>query len=226
MALWNQMDFQDSSSFVMKELILLHDHCMFILFLIMTVMMALFIMFMANKLPTKTQNSMNLIEVIWTVIPMLILILMAIPSLQILYMMEDTNLSFMTLKIIGHQWYWSYEYTDFYSLEFDSYMLPTENLMSGDYRLLSVDNKTPLPMNMNIRLLVSASDVIHSWAIPSLGMKIDAIPGRLNQTMMLINRPGVFYGQCSEICGTNHSFMPIVIESIMPKLFINWVKKM
>lgn len=140
------------------------------------------------------------IEIIWTVVPAIILIFIALPSLRLLYMLDEVNRPRVTLKTIGHQWYWRYEYSDFLEVEFDSYIVPTADLETNGFRLLDVDNRTVLPINTQIRILINAADVIHSWTIPALGVKADAIPGRLNQTRFLINRPGLFYGQCSEIC--------------------------
>ncbi len=167
----------------------------------------------------------QMIELIWTVIPALILVFIALPSLRALYLLDEVKTPAMTLKTIGHQWYWSYEYADFPSIEFDSYMIPRNDIKDNDFRLLEVDNRTVIPFNTQIRLLVSAADVIHSWTIPSIGIKVDALPGRLNQLRIFSLRPGILYGQCSEICGANHRFIPIVLEVVNPKDFINWVKE-
>lgn len=163
------------------------------------------------------------IEIIWTVVPAIILIFIALPSLRLLYILDEVNRPRITLKTIGHQWYWSYEYSDFLEVEFDAYMVPTADLETNGFRLLDVDNRTVLPMNTQIRILINAADVIHSWTVPALGVKADAIPGRLNQTRFLINRPGLFYGQCSEICGANHRFMPIVVERVSISSFLDWI---
>jgi len=149
------------------------------------------------------------------------LIFLAIPSLKILYLTDELNFPIISVKVVGHQWYWSYEYNDFNNLEFDSFILKDLN---NRYRLLDVDNRLVLPLNNQIRFLVNSLDVIHSFAIPSLGIKVDAVPGRINQVRILINRPGLYYGQCSEICGVNHRFIPIVIERTNLKNFFNWVK--
>lgn len=148
----------------------------------------------------------------------------ALPSLRLLYLLDEIRTPSLTLKTVGHQWYWSYEYSDFNSIEFDSYIIPQNELNNNNFRLLEVDNRIILPINLKIRILISAADVIHSWTIPSLGVKVDGTPGRLNQTNFLINRPGLFFGQCSEICGANHSFIPIVIERVNLNNFINWIK--
>nr|YP_009509619.1 cytochrome c oxidase subunit II [Cranuca inversa]AUN45036.1 cytochrome c oxidase subunit 2 [Cranuca inversa] len=223
MATWAYLGLQDSASPLMEQLIFFHDHIMIVLVLIVTfvgyIMSTLFFNSFINRYMLENQQ----IEVIWTSIPAIILIFIALPSLRLLYLLDEVNSPSLTLKTIGHQWYWSYEYSDFLHLEFDSYMTPTNELSDSGFRLLDVDNRTVLPMNTQIRVLISAADVIHSWTVPSLGVKADAIPGRLNQTSFLINRPGLFYGQCSEICGANHSFMPIVIESISIDSFLNWI---
>lgn len=166
------------------------------------------------------------IEVVWTVIPAVTLIFIALPSLRLLYLLDEVNDPTITLKVIGHQWYWRYEYSDFNQVEFDSYIIPLDDLELGGFRLLEVDNNIVLPILTQIRAIVTAADVLHSWAIPALGVKIDGTPGRLNQVSFYINRAGLFYGQCSEICGANHRFMPIVIESVSAKWFLNWIKSL
>nr|YP_010262123.1 cytochrome c oxidase subunit II [Esanthelphusa dugasti]UIB42730.1 cytochrome c oxidase subunit II [Esanthelphusa dugasti] len=223
MATWAYLNLQDSASPLMEQLIFFHDHIMLIIILILTfvgfMLLTLFSNFFINRFMLQNQT----IEVIWTTIPAIILIFIALPSLRLLYLLDEINNPSVTLKTMGHQWYWSYEYSDFLHLEFDSYMTPYNDLDLSSFRLLDVDNRTILPFNTQIRMLISATDVIHSWTIPSLGIKADAIPGRLNQVSFLINRPGLFFGQCSEICGANHSFMPIVIESISTNSFLNWI---
>jgi len=163
------------------------------------------------------------IETIWTVIPAIILIFLALPSLRLLYLLDEVGDCSLTVKSIGHQWYWSYEYSDFLNIEFDSYIVPTNELERGDFRLLEVDHRVVLPTQTDIRVLVTSADVIHSWTVPSLGVKADAVPGRLNQLRFYVKYPGVFYGQCSEICGANHSFIPIVVEAVPLKNFMEWV---
>nr|ABM53807.1 cytochrome oxidase subunit II [Ectobius lapponicus] len=223
MTTWANMNLQDSASPIMEQLIYFHDHALMIIIMILTIVSYMMIMLFNNKYTNRFLLEGQLIEIAWTIAPAVILIFIAIPSLRLLYMMDEINNPIMTLKTIGHQWYWSYEYTDFLKVEFDSYMIPQDELSINNFRLLDVDNRTTLPMNMFIRIIITAADVLHSWTIPSLGVKADATPGRLNQTNFLINRPGVFYGQCSEICGANHSFMPIVIESVSTNKFINWI---
>lgn len=163
------------------------------------------------------------IEIIWTVLPAMILLFIAFPSLRLLYLLDEVRLPRVTVKIIGHQWYWRYRYSDFKDLEFDSYITPLEELKRDRFRVLEVDNRPKIPLLVQVRVLVSASDVIHSWTVPSLGVKADAVPGRLNQIRFLARRTGVQYGQCSEICGANHRFIPIVLEVITLKKFLEWV---
>uniref|UniRef100_UPI0030DDDFFE cytochrome c oxidase subunit II n=1 Tax=Henricia reniossa TaxID=2053902 RepID=UPI0030DDDFFE len=223
MANWTQLGLQDASSPIMEELIYFHDYTLIVLTLITTIVFyglaSLVFSTNTNRFFLEGQN----LETIWTIIPALILIFIALPSLQLLYLMDEVSTPFLTLKAIGHQWYWSYEYADYRELEFDSYMIPTDELNNGEPRLLNVDNRIILPSQTPIRVLVSSSDVLHSWTIPSLGVKMDAVPGRLNQVNFFLSRCGIFYGQCSEICGANHSFMPIVIESTNFNNFENWV---
>nr|QFO87053.1 cytochrome oxidase subunit II [Latreillia valida] len=223
MPTWSYLGLQDSASPLMEQLTFFYDHVMLILILIITFVGYIMVSMLFNSSINRFLLENQTIEVIWTIIPAIILIFIALPSLRLLYLLDEVNNPSITLKTIGHQWYWSYEYSDFMNLEFDSYMIPTSDLEMSSFRLLDVDNRTVLPMNTQIRILISAADVIHSWTVPSLGIKADAIPGRLNQSSFLINRPGLFYGQCSEICGANHSFMPIVIESVSTNSFLNWI---
>nr|AQV11446.1 cytochrome c oxidase subunit II [Mesomelena mesomelaena] len=223
MSTWANLGLQDSSSPLMEQLIFFHDHALLILVMITILVGYLMFMLFFNKYVNRYLLHGQTIEIIWTILPAIILLFIAFPSLRLLYLLDEINEPSITLKAIGHQWYWSYEYSDFQNIEFDSYMIPTNELSTDNFRLLDVDNRIVLPMNSQIRILVTAADVIHSWTIPALGVKVDGTPGRLNQTNFLINRPGLFYGQCSEICGANHSFMPIVIESIPVNFFIKWI---
>nr|QRV62896.1 cytochrome c oxidase subunit 2 [Hydroporus sp. NHM-IR526] len=226
MATWSDLNLQNSASPLMEQLTFFHDHTLMILTMITLLVGYLMFSLFFNKYINRFLLEGQTIEVIWTILPAIILIFIALPSLRLLYLLDEISNPWLTLKSIGHQWYWSYEYSDFKKLEFDSYMIPTNELMDNEFRLLDVDNRVVLPFNSQIRILVSAMDVLHSWTIPSLGVKIDATPGRLNQTNFFMNRPGLFFGQCSEICGANHSFMPIVIESVPTNIFINWISKM
>nr|YP_010227815.1 cytochrome c oxidase subunit II [Cryptocercus changbaiensis]UDD86588.1 cytochrome c oxidase subunit II [Cryptocercus changbaiensis] len=226
MTTWANMNLQDSASPIMEQLIYFHDHTLMIILMILTIVSYMMMAMTHNKYINRYLLEGQLIEVAWTIAPAIILIFIAVPSLRLLYLMDEINNPTLTLKTIGHQWYWSYEYSDFIKVEFDSYMTPQNEMNNYSFRLLDVDNRTTLPTNTFIRMIVTAADVLHSWTIPSLGVKADATPGRLNQISFLINRPGLFFGQCSEICGANHSFMPIVIESITTNNFIKWISKM
>nr|APX40124.1 cytochrome c oxidase subunit 2 [Chaetocnema arida] len=217
---------QDSATPLMEQLLYFHDHALMILVIITVLVGQLMLTLFFNKFIHRYLLEGQTIEVIWTILPTITLIFIAIPSLRLIYILDEINNPTITIKVIGHQWYWSYEYSDFKNIEFDSYMIPTNELNMYNFRLLDVDNRLVVPFKSNIRMLVTAADVIHSWTIPSLGVKIDATPGRLNQTSFFTNRSGIFYGQCSEICGANHSFMPIMLESISPKYFTNWIFKM
>nr|YP_010242190.1 cytochrome c oxidase subunit II [Notostomus gibbosus]QTI83230.1 cytochrome c oxidase subunit 2 [Notostomus gibbosus] len=223
MASWSSLGFQDSASPLMEQLIFFHDHALLVLILITTLVGYMLGSLFFNSLTNRFLLEGQTIEIIWTVLPAIVLIFIALPSLRLLYLLDEVNTPSVTLKTIGHQWYWSYEYSDFLQVEFDSYMLPTAELSDSGFRLLDVDNRTVLPMNTQIRVLISAADVIHSWTVPALGVKADAVPGRLNQVSFTINRPGLFFGQCSEICGANHSFMPIVVESTSINAFLDWI---
>nr|YP_010531218.1 cytochrome c oxidase subunit II [Nesodiprion japonicus]UXW93505.1 cytochrome c oxidase subunit II [Nesodiprion japonicus] len=222
MTTWMTISFQDANSPSMEQLINFHDYTMIILILITMSILYLMMTMILNKFINKNLLNKQNIEIIWTITPAILLILIALPSIHLLYLTDEINKPLITIKIIGHQWYWSYEYSDFKNIEFDSYMNKSLNINS--FRLIDVDNNMIVPLNTQIRLIISSNDVIHSWAMPMIGKKLDAIPGRLNQTSIMIKRPGLMFGQCSEICGANHSFMPIVIESIPMIFFLKWIK--
>nr|YP_006576076.1 cytochrome c oxidase subunit II [Membranipora grandicella]AEH99605.1 cytochrome c oxidase subunit II [Membranipora grandicella] len=209
------MLFQESCGYHMYLLSNFHD---FSLAIILSILM-----FVGGLTYTVTTNSFIssqsisvVIEVVWTILPMMILIYLALPSMYCLYTLEEVNPKF-SFKVLGHQWYWSYEMTS--TKNFNSYM---QN--NPKYRLLDVDARMVLPWNSTLEALVTSADVLHCWTVPALGIKADAVPGRLNQLYMYILRPSVLYGQCSEICGANHSFMPIVVESINEKDWIKWME--
>nr|AQM57866.1 cytochrome c oxidase subunit II [Dendrolimus houi] len=223
MATWSNFNLQNGASPLMEQIIFFHDHTLIILIMITILVSYLMINLFFNKYINRFLLEGQMIELIWTILPAITLIFIALPSLRLLYLLDELNNPLVTLKSIGHQWYWSYEYSDFFNVEFDSYMIPSNELPINGFRLLDVDNRIVLPLNNQIRIMVTATDVIHSWTIPALGIKVDANPGRLNQTNFFLNRPGLFFGQCSEICGANHSFMPIVIESVPINNFINWI---
>nr|AUJ22856.1 cytochrome c oxidase subunit 2 [Ellychnia corrusca] len=226
MSTWMHISLQDSISPLMEQLTFFHDHTMFILLMITVMVMIIMFTMMINKFINRFLLEGQMIELIWTISPAATLIFIALPSLQILYLMDEISSPNITVKSIGHQWFWSYELSDFQNVEFDSYMTPINEQKPHSFRLLDVDNQLVLPYNSIIRMIISSTDVIHSWTIPSAGVKIDATPGRLNQTSFFMNQPGIFFGQCSEICGMNHSFMPIMIESISPPYFIKWIKSL
>nr|ASY98419.1 cytochrome c oxidase subunit II [Neodanuria bolauana] len=226
MATYANLNLQDSASPLMEQLMYFHDHSMFIITMIIITVGYMLLSLMMNKYIDRHVMDGQYLEILWTVLPAVVLIFIALPSLRILYLIDENSNPTMTLKTIGHQWYWSYEYSDFSNTEFDSYMMPQNDLEIFNIRLLEVDNRTVLPMNILTRILITSEDVIHSWTVPSIGVKADATPGRLNQSLFWFNRPGVFYGQCSEICGANHSFMPIVIESTSINDFLNWISNL
>nr|UYL27238.1 cytochrome c oxidase subunit II [Alectorobius spheniscus] len=223
MMTWSNISFPNANSPIMEQLIFFHDHSMMIIILITIITLYMIFNIMFNSYKNRFLMEGQEIEILWTIIPAIILIYIALPSLRLLYLMEESFFPTMSLKVIGHQWYWSYEYSDF-NIEYDSFMMPNDLLNKSSFRLLDVDNRLITPFNSNLRLLVTSSDVIHSWTIPSLGVKVDAVPGRLNQISSQVNRPGLFFGQCSEICGANHSFMPISMEITSIKNFLNWIK--
>jgi len=221
---WGQILFQDAASPIILQLISFHDHTLIILTLVITVVTYAIIIICINKYSNRYLLEAQQIETVWTILPAIILLFLAIPSLRLLYLTDEVSNPNITIKTIGHQWYWRYEYTDFINIEIDSYIIQTRDLSKGDYRLLETDNQIVLPINIEVRILVTAADVIHAWTVPAIGVKVDAVPGRLNQLGFTPNIPGIYYGQCSEICGANHSFIPICIEIVNLKYFIKWIK--
>ncbi len=229
-----QIGFQAPATPLMEGIINFHNYIMFFL-----VGVSVFVMWLlarclylynaeTNKNPIDNFTHATTVEIVWTVVPAFILVLIAVPSFALLYSMDEMLDPAVTLKVVGHQWYWSYEYSDILNAEnkglnFDSYMITEENLAPGHFRLLEVDNRIVLPINTHIRVLITAADVLHSWCVPSFGIKVDACPGRLNQTTLFIKTEGRFYGQCSELCGTNHGFMPIVVEAVELEQYCNWL---
>jgi len=232
-----QIGFQDSASPAFTGIVELHNTIFFYLIVICVgvfyVLGSVIYYFNSNNSPIvhKYMNHGTAIELIWTVTPALILTVIAFPSFRLLYLLDEVTSPTITIKVVGHQWYWSYEYSDYVnesgdSIEFDSYMIPDSDLEAGQFRLLDVDNKMVIPVDCHIRIIVTGADVIHSFAVPSLGIKIDATPGRLNQSSMLAERMGTFYGQCSEICGVWHGFMPIAVEAVSVQDYLAWVDSM
>lgn len=223
-----QLYFQPPQSPVMEGLYSFHNLLMFVITAI-TIFVLVLLAYTCyrfsekrNKTPSKTTHH-TLLEVVWTTIPLFIIIGIAFPSCQNLYNIHHPPEADMTLKVVGYQWYWNYEYPDYKNLAFDSYMIQDKDLKPGQLRLLEVDNRIVLPVDKVVRVQITAADVIHSWAMPSLGVKTDAVPGKLNETWLQINKPGVYYGQCSELCGVLHGFMPIVIEAVTQDEFEAWI---
>jgi cytochrome c oxidase subunit 2 len=224
-----QMNFQPAASTTMERITDFHNLLLWIITVITVFVLALLIYVMIrfnekrNPTPSKTTHN-TLIEVIWTAVPVIILVLVAIPSFKLLYFGDRVEDADMTLKAIGKQWYWSYEYPDHGNFTFDAFMVAEEDLKPGQRRLLDTDTAVVLPVNTKIRLLITASDVLHSFAMPAFGIKLDANPGRVNETWFEITREGTFYGQCSEICGAGHSYMPIMIKAVSKEAFDEWVE--
>jgi cytochrome c oxidase subunit 2 len=229
-----QLGSQDPATPLVEGMLHFHNYLMIFL-----VAVLLFVFWMLVQVITYFNSESNpisqkfthssLLEIVWTIVPAFILLLVAIPSFALLYSLEELIDPVATIKIIGHQWYWSYEYSDYATqnggknLNFDAYMVATDDLKNGSFRLLEVDNRVGLPINTHIRLLITSADVLHSWAVPSFGIKVDATPGRMSQAALFIKREGVYYGQCSEICGVNHGFMPIVVKGLSADSFVEWV---
>lgn len=224
--LW-EMGLQPPASLTAERIANFHSLLLWIItFIALFVMgLLLYVMwrFRASKNPVPARTAHNtLIEVIWTVVPIMILVIIAVPSFKLLYYVDKTQNAALTLKATGHQWYWSYEYPDS-KIDFDSMMVEDADLKPGQLRLLTVDNPTVLPVHTNIRLLIASSDVIHAWTVPSLGVNINAVPGRLNETWVNIEREGTYYGQCFQLCGVNHGFMPIEIRAVSKEAFAKWL---
>jgi cytochrome c oxidase subunit 2 len=197
-----------------------------IVLLVLGVLGYVIIRFNAKRNPVPSKNTHNtLLEILWTAVPIVILVIIAIPSMKLLYYSDKTQNYDMTLKVTGHQWYWSYAYPDQGDFTFDSILVPKEDLKEGQLRLLTVDNRVVLPVDTDIQVLITSDDVIHDWAVPSLGMKVDATPGRVNERWVRIDQEGTYYGMCSELCGVNHGFMPIEVEAVSKEAFAEWVKK-
>lgn len=224
-----QIDFQEAASPVMQQFVALHNELLIVIFSISAFVLILLTYvcwrFRAakNKNPSSATHN-TLLEIIWTVFPVLILLLIAIPSLRTLYFSDEVPEADMTLKVVGYQWYWGYEYPDHGNISFLSNLVDEADLKAGQERLLSVDNPVILPVDTTIRIQLTSADVIHSWAMPAFGVKKDAIPGRLNETWIKIDRPGIYYGQCSELCGIRHGFMPIEIHAVSKEEYAAWVK--
>nr|YP_010574491.1 cytochrome c oxidase subunit II [Onchidium reevesii]ADZ61660.1 cytochrome c oxidase subunit II [Onchidium reevesii]UZH97732.1 cytochrome c oxidase subunit 2 [Onchidium reevesii] len=220
MSIWGQLNLMDPASPIQAEMLLFHDHAMVLLIGIFSFVALIGTKLLFNKFSTRTMHEAQQLETIWTVVPALLLIWLALPSLRLLYLLDESSSNGIVLKSTGHQWYWSYEIPSIGVESFDSYMVQEADLNDGDYRLLEVDNRVTVPYNMSTTVIATSADVLHAWALPSVGVKMDAVPGRLNSMGMFVEKPGVYYGQCSEICGANHSFMPIVVEAVSVKDFL------
>ena len=220
---------QQAASPVMERITSFND-LVFIVALVITVFVMALLLYVvfrysAKRNPMPSKNTHNtLIEVAWTVVPIIVLVVIAIPSFRLVYFMDRTEEAEMTIKAIGHQWYWSYEYPDFDDFSLDSFMIQDKEELEDDQPwLLETDTRVVLPVDTTIRVLVTADDVIHAWAMPAFGIKIDAVPGRLNETWVRVDREGVYYGQCSELCGADHAFMPIAVEVVSKDAFAAWM---
>lgn len=224
-----EFGFQPSASPVKHEMVWFHNSLLMPVITVITIFVILLLAYVAirfnakaNPTPSKTTHN-TMLEFIWTLVPVIILVIIVVPSLRLLYLGDKTSDAEMTLNIKGYQWYWGYTYPDHGDVEFNSYMVPEADLKAHQVRLLSTDNPVVLPVDTNIRLLVTANDVIHSFALPAMGVKIDAVPGRTNETWTRIEKEGVYFGQCSEICGINHAFMPIEIHAVSKEAFAKWI---
>lgn len=215
MSTWLAFNFQNGNSPLIEHLIFFHDHSIVILVRVTVLTIYLIITSLYRRYFRRYFSEAQEVEIFWTLIPAFILIFIAIPSLKTLYIIEEIFYPIISLKVIGYQWYWGYEYSEIDNLKFNSILVSSINL----FRLTEVSNHLVVPFRVPIQLLVSSKDVIHSWTIPSLGLKVDAIPGRINQLLMVNNRPGIIVGQCSEICGAGHRFIPITMEAISLKNF-------
>lgn len=223
-----ELGFQEAGTPVKERIAALNHELLVIITLITLLVLSLLgyvmLRFNARRNPVPSRTSHNtLIELLWTVIPVLILVTIAIPSFKLMYYMDRTQKAEMTVKVTGHQWYWSYDYPDYKNVSFDSNIIPEKQIKPGQLRLLEVDNRLVVPVKTNIRILVTGTDVIHSWFVPSLGVQEYAIVGRLNESWMNIERPGIYYGECNQLCGVNHAFMPIAVEAVSKDDFKKWI---
>lgn len=228
-----RLSFKEPATGIMEGIIELHNmilvYMVYILISVLWFIFAIKYNFTGEYSKSSAEGQIlheTKLETIWTIVPAIILYLIAVPSFALLYMMEEGVSPKLTVKVLGYQWYWNYEYQPLFGnyIKYDSYMLSIDDLSEGDVRLLDVDNPLVLPERLSIRILVTAMDVLHCWAVPEFGVKVDAVPGRLNQVMLYLNRIGYFYGQCSELCGVNHGFMPISVAVVDISTFVNWSK--
>jgi len=226
---WNAINFQNAGSYQILEFIFFHDRINLILVFIISVVGWIMVRIMFNKKINLFLIENQKLESIWIIIPSLILIKIGIPSLYLLYIRDDMVNPSIRLKVNAQQWFWRYEYTDFWSqrldssIEFDAYIIPTSQIEEGLTRLLDTNIRPALPYLVPTRILITRLDVLHRWTVPSLGVKADANPGRINQVKFFVYQPGVYYGQCSEICGANHRFIPIALEFFNSEIFLDWI---
>ena len=225
-----QLGFQAAVSPSMREIVKFHNLLLVITGVVVIIVSALlaFVIwrFSEKRNPTPSKTTHNtLLEVVWTTIPIIILVVIAIPSFKLLYFTNRIETADLTLKAAGHQWYWSYEYPDHGNFTVDANMIPTAELQGDQRRLMETDNRVVLPVGKTVRLLFTASDVLHSWAVSSFGIKLDAVPGRLNETWVRVDKEGVYYGFCSELCGVNHSYMPLAVEVVSQGRFDAWLRE-
>ena len=225
-----QMGFNESVTTVMSDIVHLHDRILLPIIVAISVFVLFLLLysifkFRASKNPIPSKTSHNtFIEIMWTVIPCLILIVIAVPSFRLLYKQDIIPKADVTIKATGYQWYWGYEYPD-QNIAFDANMIETKNLKPNQPRLLETDNHVVVPVNKVIKVLITANDVLHAWAVPSFGVKRDAVPGRINETWFKAVKEGVYYGQCSELCGSRHAFMPITVRVVSDKQYNEWLKE-
>jgi len=228
-----QLGFQDPATPIMEGIIRLHNDIQFVITVIFVFVSWILLracqIFDESKTNTPTPIVHGTtIEIAWTVLPALVLMAVAVPSFALLYAVDEIIDPAVTIKCVGHQWYWSYEYSDYCTedgetINFDSYMIPEADLEPGQLRLLEVDNRITVPTETHVRLVITSADVLHAWAMPAFGVKMDACPGRLNQTSIFVKREGTYFGQCSELCGINHAFMPIVVEAVSLDKYVDWI---
>jgi cytochrome c oxidase subunit 2 len=224
-----QLGLQESATPVMERITSFHDYLLYWITGIAAFVLVLLLIVMirfnarANPVPSRTTHN-TLIEVLWTIVPIAILLFIAVPSFKLLFLQLDLPPADLTVKATGKQWYWSYSYPDHGKFEFDSLMLKADELKAEQPRLLSVDNEMVVPINKTVHVIVTGADVIHAFAVPSFGIKIDAIPGRIHETWFKATREGVYYGQCSELCGKDHAFMPIAVRVVSEQAFATWVE--
>jgi len=225
-----QLGLQDAGTPVMEDIVWFHDYLLLgiitaIALFVLVLLLIIMVRFNATRNPTPSRTTHNtLIEVLWTAIPVLILVVIAIPSFKLLFYQLNLPPADVTVKATGNQWFWSYTYPDNGNFEFNSILVPTDKLKPGQLRLLTVDNEMVVPVNKVVRVQTIGADVIHAFAVPSFGIKIDSVPGRLNETWFKATREGVYYGQCSELCGRDHAFMPIAVRVVSEQAFNAWVE--